>query len=149
MQTEVQIFNAKLWDKCCGGGIWEQWGCFKASDLVKISKVSRRWEGEEEKDCGGRCKGPQWEEALHSGETEASPQGQCAENQHKVLRNTREMDVRLLSAPQSSKQGRQCLGACEVHTPSLSGPMARHRMHGAGNGAGGSFGQFICVIIAV
>lgn len=41
---------------------------------------------------------------------------------HKVLMNIREMDVRLQSAPQSSIQGRQCSGACEVHTPSLSVP---------------------------
>lgn len=62
-QTEMQIFNDKLCDKCSEGGIWGQWRCFKAPDLVKILKMSRRWEGEEgREDCGGRknsrCKDP-------------------------------------------------------------------------------------------
>lgn len=60
---------------------------------------------------------------------------------HKVLMDIQEMNVRLQSATQSSIQGGRgdCSGACEVHTPSLVGSIARHRMHGAGHGAGRFF----------
>lgn len=61
--------------------------CYKALDLVKISKVSRRWEGTGgREDCRGRknsrCKGPQWKDALCGGKTEAGPHIPCSETKH-------------------------------------------------------------------
>lgn len=110
--------------------------CLNAPDLVKILKVSRRWEGEEGKEAertagakahGGRkhcivekLRQTHMDNALRTGIL------------HKVLTNIREMDMRLPSAHKAAYR-ETVLGSLQSAYTQPIGSIARHRMHGAGN----------------
>lgn len=104
-------------DKPVKGKFGNNRACYKARDLVRISKVSRRWEGKEgREDCRGgekgRCKGPRGKGVSYGGKIEAGPHPQCSETKHTppVLVNMQgEMNVRVLSAPTKQyTQMREC-----------------------------------------
>lgn len=102
------------------GGLGDNGVCFKAPDLVKILKVSRRWEGEEGKEAertgvakahGGRkhCVVEKLRQAHMASALRASIL-------HKVLMNIQEMDVRLPSAHKASYRGDSVREPCRFHS---------------------------------
>lgn len=105
-------------DKPVKGKFGNNGACYKALDLVKISKVSRRWEGKEgTEDCRGRensrCKGPQWKESC-TVENLRQAHIFSARTPSILHRNIQgEMNVRVLSAPTKQHTQMRVLGSLQ------------------------------------
>lgn len=108
------------------GGFGDNGVCFKAPDLVKILKVSRRWEGEEgkeaERTAGAEAHGRRKHCVVKKLRQAHMANARRTSILHKVLMNIQEMDGRLPSAHKAAYRGDSVREPAKCIHPALSVP---------------------------